>query len=78
MVDLNGHEAGNGGYSQRTPTAHRVSSTRRAVEAVKKWVTLFEVGPDATLARGTLVAAKRAPGTWRPRMANGVSRRSHD
>jgi hypothetical protein len=21
MVDLNGHEAGNGGYSQRTPTA---------------------------------------------------------
>src|ERR1700730_6003566 len=28
MVDLNGHEAGNGGYSQRKPTAHRVSSTR--------------------------------------------------
>jgi hypothetical protein len=24
MVDLNGHEAGNGGYSQRTPTAHRL------------------------------------------------------
>jgi hypothetical protein len=24
MVDLNGHEAGNGGYSQGTPTAHRV------------------------------------------------------
>ena len=23
MVDLNGHEAGNGGYSQGTPTAHR-------------------------------------------------------
>ena len=23
MVDLNGHEAGNGGYSQRTPNAHR-------------------------------------------------------
>ena len=22
MVDLNGHEAGNGGYSQGTPTAH--------------------------------------------------------
>src|ERR1700733_15903360 len=22
-VDLNGHEAGNGGYSQRKPTAHR-------------------------------------------------------
>jgi hypothetical protein len=30
MVDLNGHEAGNGGYSQRTPTAHRVSSTRNS------------------------------------------------
>jgi hypothetical protein len=29
MVDLNGHEAGNGGYSQRKPTAHRVSSTRK-------------------------------------------------
>ena len=23
MVDLNGHEAGNGGHSQGTPTAHR-------------------------------------------------------
>ena len=29
MVDLNGHEAGNGGYSQRKPTAHRDSSTRK-------------------------------------------------
>jgi transposase len=29
MVDLNGHEAGNGGHSQRTPTANRDSSTRR-------------------------------------------------
>jgi hypothetical protein len=28
MVDLNGHEAGNGGHSQRTPTANRGSSTR--------------------------------------------------
>src|SRR5215469_3297066 len=28
-VDLNGHEAGNGGYSQRKPTAHLASSTRR-------------------------------------------------
>jgi hypothetical protein len=25
-VDLNGHEAGNGGYSQGTPTAHRLLS----------------------------------------------------
>jgi len=30
MVNLNGHEAGNGGYSQRTPTARRDSSTRSA------------------------------------------------
>jgi group II intron reverse transcriptase/maturase len=29
MVDLNGHEAGNGGHSQRTPTANRDSSTRK-------------------------------------------------
>jgi hypothetical protein len=30
MADLSGHEAGNGGYSQRKPTAcPRVSSTRR-------------------------------------------------
>ena len=29
MVDLNGHEAGNGGYSQRKPAAHRDSSTRK-------------------------------------------------
>ena len=33
MVDLHGHEAGNGGYSQRKPKAHRDSSTesRRAM-----------------------------------------------
>jgi hypothetical protein len=31
MVDLSGHEAGNGGYSQRKPTAHRDSSTRKLV-----------------------------------------------
>ena len=30
MVDLNGHEAGNGGYSQGKPTVHRASSTRSA------------------------------------------------
>jgi hypothetical protein len=30
-VDLSGHEAGNGGYSQRKPTAHRDSSTRKVV-----------------------------------------------
>jgi len=29
MVDLNGHEAGNGRHSQGKPTAHRDSSTRR-------------------------------------------------
>jgi len=33
MVDLTGHEAGNGGYSQRKPTAHRVSSTRKVPPA---------------------------------------------
>ena len=31
-MDLNGHEAGNGGYSQRKPIAHRVSSTRKPNE----------------------------------------------
>ena len=35
MVDLNGHEAGNGGHSQRTPTADRDSSTRK--EKVRFW-----------------------------------------
>ena len=30
MVNLNGHEAGNGGYSQREPTAHWGSSTRNS------------------------------------------------
>jgi hypothetical protein len=31
MVDLNGHEAGNGGYSQGRPTHAEFSSTRRDV-----------------------------------------------
>jgi hypothetical protein len=35
-VDLNGHEAGNGGYSQRKPTAHLASSTRKSL-----WVCVF-------------------------------------
>ena len=29
MVNLNGHEAGNGGHSQGKPTVYRDSSTRR-------------------------------------------------
>ena len=31
MVDLYGHEAGNGGYSQGKPTVHRASSTRNVI-----------------------------------------------
>src|SRR5215469_8138296 len=31
MMDLNGHEAGNGGYSQGKSKVHRVSSTRRFI-----------------------------------------------
>jgi hypothetical protein len=37
MVDLNGHEAGNGGYSQGKPTAYWDSSTRR--EAIYRQLT---------------------------------------
>jgi hypothetical protein len=37
MVDLNGHEAGNGGHSQGKPTAYRDSSTRR--EAIFRQLT---------------------------------------
>jgi len=39
MVDLNGHEAGNGGHSQGKPTAYRDSSTRRDGDfaTVKVW-----------------------------------------
>lgn len=43
MVDLNGHEAGNGGHSQGKPTAYRDSSTRR--EAIYR-VQVFN-GPEA-------------------------------
>ncbi len=39
MVDLNGHEAGNGGYSQGKPTAYRDSSTRR--EAILQHLSEF-------------------------------------
>ena len=34
MMDLNGHEAGNGGYSQGKSTVHRVSSTRRLLDYI--------------------------------------------
>jgi hypothetical protein len=35
MMDLNGHEAGNGGYSQGKSKVHRVSSTRRQLNLTK-------------------------------------------
>jgi len=36
MVDLNGHEAGNGGYSQGTPTAHQPLSYSETSEPVSQ------------------------------------------
>jgi len=46
MVDLNGHEAGNGGHSQGKPPAYRDSSTRREAmlrqqPKVTSWTRLF-------------------------------------
>ena len=41
MVDLNGHEAGNGGHSQGKPTAYRDSSTRR--EAILRQLAIHSV-----------------------------------
>jgi hypothetical protein len=38
MVNLNGHEAGNGGHSQGKPTAYRNSSSRR--EAIFHHLTI--------------------------------------
>ena len=40
MVDLNGHEAGNGGHSQGKPTSYRDSSTRRDVVDVSRRPTI--------------------------------------
>jgi len=36
MVNLNGHEAGNGGHSQGKPKAYRDSSTRREAIFVRR------------------------------------------
>jgi hypothetical protein len=48
MVDLYGHEAGNGGYSQRTPNVHWGSSTRR-----RSWSEIFrsQSSPDQSAAQ---------------------------
>ena len=43
MVDLNGHEAGNGGHGQGKPTAHRDSSTRRDGSRRRWIIRLFRV-----------------------------------
>jgi hypothetical protein len=43
-MDLNGHEAGNGGYSQGKSKVHRVSSTRR-----EKIIDLVGVETDGTV-----------------------------
>src|SRR5437667_12249805 len=40
MMDLNGHEAGNGGHSQGKSTVHRVSSTRQAKYALAFGINL--------------------------------------
>jgi hypothetical protein len=42
MVDLNGHEAGNGGYSQGSPTARRVllySERSSVTRLIGTWLT---------------------------------------
>ena len=47
MMDLNGHEAGNGGHSQGKSTVHRVSSTRHVSEneyAVTNLAAKLEAG----------------------------------
>src|SRR5215831_1310736 len=61
MVDLNGHEAGNGGYGQRKPKAHRVSSTRSS----RKWS-----GPVCwpTSAEELIKNCWCATNIWRPRI----------
>jgi hypothetical protein len=69
MVDLNGHEAGNGGYSQGTPTANRDSSTRR--EAIYRQLTRMiasnsnqqQLDSDS---QGVSVAVCREPKTSSP------------
>jgi TonB family protein len=54
MVDLRGHETGNGGYSQRKPTAHRDSSTRKvairpdSVTCPSADVLRFQIDPAQT------------------------------
>ena len=42
MVNLNGHEAGNGGHSQGKTTAYRDSSTRR--EAIYQQLARLRLG----------------------------------
>jgi|SRR6516164_9656949 len=44
MVDLTGHETGNGGYGQRKPTAPRGSSTRNQRTATGE--LRYSVGSD--------------------------------
>jgi hypothetical protein len=56
-VDLNGHEAGNGGYSQRKPTTHRDSSTRKLVLAWLHQQSISESsGPITSAVRCLLVS----------------------
>jgi hypothetical protein len=59
MVDLNGHEAGNGGYSQRKPSVHRVSSTRKV-----PWVAGAGSNLQRLLERG-IAEGEESPMDWR-------------
>jgi hypothetical protein len=71
MMELNGHEAGNGGHSQGKSKVHRVSSTRRVTtgwwERWPTWATRCPTRPWATFCAGVESplcprGARRPPG----------------
>jgi hypothetical protein len=63
MVDLIGHEAGNGGYSQRKPTAHRDSSTRKLALSPNSvnWRNRRKIDPPRPEVDVTLRTDRRDP-----------------
>ena len=72
-MDLNGHEAGNGGYSQGKSKVHRVSSTRRALRGFTGELLKLGVDIGQTSVSRYLVRRHNPPSqTWRTFLDNHV------
>jgi len=78
MVDLNGREAGNGGYSQGKPTAYRDSSTRRDAIFQPKQFSNKLLSRQSGVARCAILNFKKGQNTIKSHTLRKLTKAIHD